>query len=62
MKSLPYKEIDWDNPQTIQDLIRAMDRPILHLWGAEIHVTSRCPPGFIPVVEERVVEERDEGV
>jgi len=27
MISFPYKEIDWDNPQTTQDLIEAwMDR------------------------------------
>jgi hypothetical protein len=58
MISFPYKEIDWDNPQTTQDLIEAMDRPILHLWGAEIYVTSLCPPGCIRVEddEEIVIE------
>jgi len=55
MKEFPYKELDLTDPKTIKDLIGAMDRPIIHLFGAKIFITT--PPGCIRVEDER--EERE---
>lgn len=53
MANFPYKEIDWNDPKAVQELIGAMDRPVVFLFGAQLHITHRCPPGCIPVVDER---------
>lgn len=55
MKSL--KPLDLMDPQTIKDLIEALDRPIVHLWSASIHVTHLTPPGCIRVEDERGEDE-----
>lgn len=51
MKSL--KPPDFTDPQTIKDLIEALDRPIIFLWSASLHVTRLTPLGCIRVEDER---------